>query len=142
MVLLAKNAATLTISLASFLAIAAAAAPFFHQPPGARDLLHALLHLGTLMFPLLVVGNMRSLQDARPDPGWQVSDLTEAFGMLVTATVLSLPFWIAAAVSTSLLPVLLIAAAGAALWMLRSLPATARHIRQQRFRPWNPEILR
>lgn len=121
----AKNAATLLLTAGTAACMIIVCAPFLHHPPGAHTLAGALGHAGSVAFLLLAVGNLRSIQDERPELGWQLTDLTEAFGMLVTAIVCSVPYWVIREALGGAWAVGICTAAGALVWAGYSLPSTA-----------------
>lgn len=128
----AKNAATLMFTAVTAAGMISVCAPFLHHPPDAGPLSGALGQYGSVVFLLLTVGNLRSIQDERPEPGWQLTDLTEAFGMLVTAIVCFIPYWVTREVLGAAWAAGICTAAGACLWGAYSLPATARAMRRGR----------
>ena len=127
-ILAAKNIATavLFIVLVPLLGIPVA---FFGQPVSGSEWIDATLYVLTVLFPLLHLGNLQSIQHPRRTAGWSLGDLADAILLLLTAGIASIPF---ALFSTLDLPALwccLYAAAGAWFWWRVSLPRSERLLR-------------
>jgi hypothetical protein len=91
-VIRAKNIANLLVT-ATMLPVIAATILYFSPRAVTLTLTgKALLWAITVVYPLLYVGNIRSVQNPRRETGWQVDDLAGIVEFLISLGVLSLPY--------------------------------------------------
>lgn len=128
----AKNIGTLLITATIFPLVAAAVLYFSPKPVTLKLAVDALLWMLTVAFPLIHVGNVRSVQHPRRETGWQVDDLAGAVEFLISLGLLSLPFLIIAGFFETPLPSLLYAAATFIFWGRYSIAKTAELIEKKR----------
>jgi hypothetical protein len=102
---------------------------FALHPAGANEWVDALLCLLTILFPLLHLGNLHTLQHPRRRAGWSLGDLAEAVLLLLAAGIASIPFAILSSLDSASLWCSLYAAAGALFWWRVSLPRAGRLLR-------------
>ncbi len=124
-VVAAKNAAAavLFILVVPLLAIPVG---FFGTPVPAHEWTGAILYTLTVLFPLLHLGNLQSLQHPRRSVGWTLADLANAIILLLTAGIASIPYAIFSTFDVPALWCLLYAAAGGWFWWRFSLGRTER----------------
>lgn len=128
----AKNVAAILLLL-TMLPIVAAVLLYFpatHVTMGQT--LTAAWYLATVTFPLLHIGNMRSVSSPRRESGWRVDDVVGMVELLVTLAVLSLPFVIMMElleIPALCLPYFVFSIV---FWWRYSLSKTARMIEQKR----------
>lgn len=128
-VVAAKNTATaiLFMLLVPLLAIPIG---FFGAPISGEEWARGMLYTLTVLFPLLYLGNLQSLQHPRRSVGWSLGDLADAIILLLTAGIASIPY---AVFSTMDLPGLwcfLYAAGGVWFWWRFSLARSERLLRE------------
>jgi hypothetical protein len=128
----AKNIAAILLLLI-MLPIVAAVLLYFPAAPVTMDQsLTAAWYLSTVIFPLIHIGNMRSVTNPRRETGWRFDDLVGAVELLVTLAVLSLPFVIIMEILEIPALCLLYFASTIIFWWRHSLAQTARTIEQKR----------
>lgn len=130
-IVLLKNLATLIATMMVWVMTAMATLYFSPKPFHLADLGTAVLYASTIVFPLLHIGNIESLQSPRRDTSWKIDDLVQAGGILLFIAILSLPFVLLVSLFQLHSVCVLYAAIGAAHWYLRSIPKTANRIEQQ-----------
>ncbi len=125
----AKNLSTtvLFILLVPLLAIPIG---FFGAPISAREWSGGMLYTLTVLFPLLYLGNLQSLQHPRRSVGWSLGDLADALLLLLTAGIASIPYAVFTTLEVPELWCLLYAAAGAWFWWRFSLARSERLLRE------------
>ncbi len=131
-VLAAKNVATIVLSVAVTLFSASVLAFFSGTPPTAGQAGDAALYLSTLLFPLLLAGNTRSMQYPRRMSGWRTDDLVEGTGFLALLAVLSLPWLILVGALEQRLLCAAYAGMIGFLWWTRGLPFAAQRLERTR----------
>jgi hypothetical protein len=123
-VVLAKNLASIALSIAFALlltVILAYATPFAFGLSGQRDV---ALCLSTAIFPLLAIGNSRSLKSPRPESGWTYRDLNESLWMIGIVVIVTAPYQLFIKMDLNVAFVLVYALLTWAYWRFVSLPAT------------------
>jgi hypothetical protein len=105
---------------------------FALHPAGAKLWGEAALCLLTILFPLLHLGNLHSLQHPRREAGWSLGDLAEVVLLLLTAGVAVIPYAILSSLPHSTLWCLMFAGAGALFWWGVSLPQAEKLLRTGR----------
>ncbi len=125
----AKNLSTavLFILLVPLLAIPIG---FFGAPISAEEWSGGMLYTLTVLFPLLYLGNLQSLQHPRRSVGWSLGDLADALLLVLTAGIASIPYAVFTTLEVPELWCLLYAAAGAWFWWRFSLARSERLLRE------------
>jgi hypothetical protein len=133
-VVLAKNLATavLTVALAALFAVIVA--NFSPAQIGWGELGKAGLYLLSVLFPLLMAGNTRSLHAPRRLTGVSLGDAAEAVVTVVIAAVCSIPFLVFVTILGMPEWCMLYAVATGAYWYTSSVRRTAQRIHLQRVR--------
>jgi hypothetical protein len=91
-IIFAKNITTI-ILVGFCLAVASAALYFFSpQVVGLDVVVHEILYCSTIVFPILQIGNVYSINNPRRKCGWQFADLLEMLWMAITLLVVSIPY--------------------------------------------------
>jgi hypothetical protein len=122
-VILAKNLATITAVLALSIVTTVCLLFFSPRSPDAAQYLDALLFVWTVIFPLLCLGNLRSVEEPRTGGG---SGLILAAGMVLVVCVCAIPYVILRTFAGSPLACVIEGAAGGWFWLRRSIPSTAK----------------
>jgi len=122
-----------TILLSSFFVIVVSITLLYFSPSvvGKAQLIDAGMYYLTVIFPLLHIGNGRSIESPRRSSGLRINDLIEALWMAATLSIVSIPFLLC--VNLFHLPVLcLVYGAGCSvLWYRVSIPKTAQDIERE-----------
>jgi len=118
----AKNLATITASILTGIGMAATILFFSPYAPGGAACLDAALFFWSVIFPLLIIGNLRSVQEARKDVGRTGNALIQAAGMAIFC---ALPYVVLTVLAGSRIGTFLLGAAAAYSWMRWSVPHTA-----------------
>jgi len=88
----AKDLSTILV-LFIMLPIVCATLLYFSPSPLSLDQAEAAaLYLFTILFPLIHIGNMRSVQHPRRKTGWQTDDLAGSVELLISMGILSIPY--------------------------------------------------
>jgi hypothetical protein len=122
-IVLAKNLASIALSIAFALlltVILAYASPFAFGLDSLRDV---VLCLSTAIFPLLAIGNVRSLKSPRPESGWTYRDLNESLWMIGIVVIVTAPYQLFVKWDLNIAVVLTYALLTWAYWRFVSLPA-------------------
>jgi hypothetical protein len=127
-VILAKNLATMLITLLVAGCASIIILYFAPETPPRAETYHALVYLPTVLFPLLAAGNARSLHSPRAGRVADLDDLPEALISVVVLGAASIPFAILWGVLESGTLTLLYSAATAVYWITVSVPRTARAV--------------
>lgn len=90
----AKNLATLLLVLVIFPIAAATLLYFSPSPITLERTSQAGLYISTVIFPLMHVGNARSVQNPRRKSGWQIDDVAGMVELLISMAILSIPYLI------------------------------------------------
>jgi hypothetical protein len=130
-VVLVKNLAALTTTFLLFWLIAASVMFFSPVPPSLLAWGEATVYGVTIIFPLLCLGNVRSVQEPRRDRGRLAAAAGEALGVVVIVLVLSIPFVLFSTVLHAPEAALAYAAAGMIAWIRFSIPFAARVIQKK-----------
>lgn len=129
-IVLAKNCATICASLALSLLMSLAILHFSPRLPDGRQLLGASLFIWTVLFPLLMLGNLRSVQEPRKDTGGTADALIQAAGMAVVVLVCSTPYIILYTLTDDIPVTIAYGGIMATAWYVRSVPRTAARAEQ------------
>jgi hypothetical protein len=124
-VILAKNLATITAVLALGIVTTVCLLFFSPRSPDAAQYLDALLFVWTVIFPLLCLGNLRSVEEPRRG-GRAGNGLILAAGMALVVCVCAIPYVILRTFAGSSLACIIGGAAGGWFWLRRSIPSTAK----------------
>jgi len=92
-IILAKNIATMILGALLFLVGSMALLYFYPAKVTGQHVFDAIVYILTVVFPLLHLGNMRSIAFPRPANGFRVDDFVELVWILVTLAVLSVPYF-------------------------------------------------
>ncbi len=90
----AKNIATIFLVLVMFPVVAATILYFSPTVVTSEQTGKAALYILTVLFPLIHVGNMRSVQHPRRETGWQFDDIAGIAELLISVAILSISFLI------------------------------------------------
>jgi hypothetical protein len=93
-IVIAKNVAAIGIVCILFPILSASILYFSPSPISFGNVEGAISYVMTTMFPLIHIGNLRSIQHPRRVTGWQVDDLAGAVEILVSLGIFSIPFMI------------------------------------------------
>lgn len=93
-VIRAKNFATLVLVIVIFPVVAATILYFSPTPATLVGLSSTVLYTITVLFPLIHIGNVRSVQHPRRATGWQFDDIAGIVELLISTAILSIPFLI------------------------------------------------
>jgi hypothetical protein len=124
-VILGKNLATAAAWLVMITLLASVTLYFAPRFPSASDGGHAGLLAWTLMFPLLVTGNLRSVQEPRREDSTAMRDILLSIGMLLLAAACALPYILLTTLGGSILLSVLYGCGAGAFWWFWSIPKTA-----------------
>jgi hypothetical protein len=127
--LLARNCATALGAIILFAVLVSILVYLAPQPPEPAGAADAFLWLGTMLFPLLHIGNELSVREPRRRSGWTFDDVARALVFLMTGAVVAGIHPLLTVVSGSAIPSILFLGASAAYWKFRSVPAAAERIR-------------
>ena len=131
-IVLVKNLATIVLTVIVTIVSAMAILYFSPKPFDGSIVIDAVLYSGTIIFPLLHVGNIESLRSPRKFAGWQLDDAVQAGGMFFFVVVLSFPYvFFSTVLDMQWLSVFYTALAGL-YWYKDSIPQTASHIEQKK----------
>jgi len=133
-VVLAKNLATIVLTVVLAPAFSVIIGYFSPTPIGQQEIFPAALYLLSVLFPLLTAGNHRSLHSPRRVTGVSLNDAGEAVVTIVLLAVFSLPFFVFVTLMGTPHWCLLYSAAAGFFWYRNSVRDTARRIHQQRLR--------
>jgi hypothetical protein len=124
-VVMAKNLACVALVALGFIVTSMTLIHFSPASPTRGHLMSAVLYLLTILFPLIHIGNLRSIRHPRRESGLRINDLTEAVWMTASIGLLSIPYIIFMHLMES--PVLCIAyvAGTIVFWYRYSVPTTS-----------------
>jgi hypothetical protein len=88
----AKNVATLLLFLIMFPIVAATLLYFSPSVVTLKRIGEVGLYVLTVIFPLMHVGNARSVQNPRRKSGWLIDDVAGMVELLITMAILSIPY--------------------------------------------------
>lgn len=128
----AKNIAAILLFLMMLPIVAAVILYFPVTPVTPGQSLTAAWYVATIIFPLIHIGNLRSVTNPRRESGWRFDDMSGAVELLLTLAVLSLPFAIIVELLDMPALCLLYFAATFIFWWRHSLVHTARMIENKR----------
>jgi hypothetical protein len=132
MIIKAKNIAAMILYL---MVLPLVAAILFYFSPNAvtpAQIIDGVAYLLTVFFPLLHIGNMRSLQHPRRRTGWQTDDLGGAVELIISAAIVSLPYAFFIGGLESRILCFAYALAGSLFWWYYSIAKTALLIESRR----------
>lgn len=124
-IVLAKNCATLSAALLLSVIMSMAILYFSPRQPDAAQCGGAALYIWTVVFPLLIIGNLRSVQEAKKETGGTGDALIQAGGMAVLVLVCSFPYIILYTLIDDIPATIVYGAIMAIAWLGRSIPRTA-----------------
>ena len=127
-VVFVKNVATITLSL--FLACIVSVVLLYFSPrlPSVGEVGRAALYFLTVVFPLLHLGNLRSVHDPRREPGWNFGDIAESLWMPAFAAIFSIPFVVFSIAFNLDVISAIYAVVVFVFWLRKSVPTTAQSI--------------
>jgi hypothetical protein len=130
-VVLSRNLATAGSAVVVFILMTEALVYTLPRLPGLSDSADALLWLGTLLFPLLHIGNELSVREPRRRSGWTFEDVARAGIFLAIGTVAAILHPLLSFIAGGPIASLLFLVAAAVYWRYRSIPAAAARIRER-----------
>jgi hypothetical protein len=130
-VILARNLATGGSAVVVFILMMATLAYALPRLPELPQSTDALLWLGTVLFPLLHIGNELSVREPRRRSGWTFDDVARAGIFLAIGAVAAAIHPLLSVISGGPVASLLFVVAAAAYWRYRSIPAAAARIRER-----------
>jgi hypothetical protein len=131
-VVLAKNLATILITLVCLPIVGVVVLYFYPDVVPADHFWKAGLYFASVIFPLLHFGNLQSVQHPRRHPGWRMDDLGGAFIIGAAVLVLSIPYVLSVEVAEAPLVALLYSGAGGYFWLRHAIRETARRVEDAR----------
>jgi hypothetical protein len=130
-VVLARNLATAVGAVVVFILMTETLVYTLPRLPGLAESADALLWLGTILFPLLHIGNELSVREPRRRSGWTFEDVARAGVFLAIGTVAAILHPLLSLISGGPIASLLFLVAAAVYWRYRSIPAAATRIRER-----------
>lgn len=127
-IVLIKNVAALIVTMIVWTMMAMATLYFSPKHIRLADLGNALLCASTIVFPLLQIGNIESLQAPRRNAAWKIDDLVQAAGMMLFVVILFLPYMILVPLLSLHALCIVYAILSAVHWYWRSIPTTAARV--------------
>jgi hypothetical protein len=124
-IILAKNIASLAAWIALAGVISTVILYFTPRFPSPDEIAHALLTAWTLLFPLLIVGNLRSIQEPRKEEISPAREVLLAAGMFLFAVLCTIPYVLLTTLGESEGLSIAYGAAAAIVWWRWSVPHTA-----------------
>lgn len=97
-----------------------------------NDVKDATLYISTVLFPLIHVGNLRSVQHPRRKTGWQFDDLAGSVEMLINLAMLSIPYALFVEVLNTPALCIVYFVASIVFWWRYSIPKTAQLIETEK----------
>lgn len=128
-IILGKNLATLLVTFVVFGLMSMVLWYILPDRPTGAETREVALWIGSLVFPLLYIGNQSAVRKPRRRTGWSLADAAEACVFLAMAALLSIPYILLSIVAGEPLLVLLYIGAAAGIWFRFSIPRTAEDIR-------------
>jgi hypothetical protein len=122
---LARNLATAGAAVATIVVMSVAVLYFSPRRAGLPEVLEMGVYFPTVLFPLLIIGNLRSVQEPRSSIGTTRDHIVQGFGMIVLTTALTLPYIVFHNLFQSSLASLAYGAIGAFAWWRYSIPHAA-----------------
>jgi hypothetical protein len=133
-VVVAKNAAAVLLLFSTLIPFGAVLAYFSPLPLAPGEIGRGAAYLASIIFPLLVLGNIHSVEHPRRTVGIGPGDIAEALVMILGGAASSLPALLAAGSGIEAPAIALWTALGAILWWTWSVPRTAARIVSERTR--------
>ncbi len=124
-IVVAKNCATICAALLLSVLMSLAILYFSPRQPDGAQFLGASLFVWTVVFPLLIIGNLRSVQEPRKETAGTGDALIQAAGMAVLVLVCSFPYIILYTLTDDIPVTIAYGAFMAIVWLIRSVPRTA-----------------
>ena len=121
----AKNIATILLVAMMFPVVAATILYFSPAIVPVQNVWISALYVLSVIFPLLHVGNLRSIQHPRRVTGWQLDDAAGIVEILLVLAVFSIPFLLFVMAIQAPMLCLAYSLATAGFWWRRSIPTTA-----------------
>jgi hypothetical protein len=133
-VIAAKNFASIVASGTLAIGASAVLGYFSPLPMGPEGWRGAGLCFISLIFPLLMVGNLHSIQHPRRHAGFTPGDLAEAILMLLGAGVCSIPYFVLHELEHGTVMIVMYSLLAAALWWRLSIRRMSDTIASERIR--------
>jgi hypothetical protein len=121
----ARNIATIAALLTTILMMSTALLYFSPRPPEFGEAGEMSLYLGTILFPLLIIGNLRSVQEPHRAVAAIRDQIVQGFGMALLALAVSIPYVLFHTLVRSTIPSMIYATLSAFAWWRYSIPSTA-----------------
>ena len=129
-IVVAKNFAAICAALLLAAIIAMAILYFAPRQPDPGQFADAALYVWTVIFPLLIIGNLRSVQEPKKETGGTGDALIQAGGMAVLVIICSFPYVILYTLTDDIPVTIAYGGVMAAAWLGRSVPRTAARAEQ------------
>ena len=124
-VVLAKNIAAVIVAVFVFVVGSMTFLYFYAGNVTGTQMRDVLLYMATVLFPILHLGNMRSLDFPRRESGFRMDDFIEFLWMLATLGVVSIPYFLLRKVSGGSIICIVYALGGFIYWRKVSIHKTA-----------------
>jgi len=124
-IVLAKNLATLCAAVVLSAIMSMAILYFSPRQPDPAQFTGGGLFIWTVMFPLLMIGNLRSVQEPRKETGGTGDALIQAAGMAILVLVCSLPYVVIYTLADNIPLTIAYGAIMLIAWLVRSVRGTA-----------------
>jgi uncharacterized membrane protein YbaN (DUF454 family) len=121
----AKNIATMLLVAMMFPVVAATILYFSPSTVPLKEGWASVLYISSVIFPVLHVGNLRSVQHPRRITGWQLDDAAGIVEILMVLAVFSIPFLLFVVAIQAPLLCLAYSSVTAVFWWRRSIPKAA-----------------
>jgi hypothetical protein len=131
-VVLAKNLATMLLALVVTILISLVVLYFSPAIPSWEEVGLAAVYFLTVLFPMIHLGNLRSLQFPRRGTHWDYDDLAGAVMMVIRLVMLSVPYGVFGGLIGSTALCIIYAVVVALLWQVFLVPRIAQHVLQQK----------
>jgi len=123
--IVARNLATVSAAVVTTGVMSMSVMYFSPQRAGLPEVLEMATYFSTVLFPLLIIGNLRSVQEPRPSMGTTRDHIVQGTGMVLLTLVLSLPYIVFHNLVQSSIASVVYGALGAFAWWRYSVPHTA-----------------
>jgi hypothetical protein len=133
-VVVTKNLATMMVWLGTCTVLCVPNMYFAVQPPGSADVAGFGLYTATIIFPLLIFGNSRSIESPQRSASSGFPELAGSVLALIALAIVSVPYLVLSALDAPWFLATLYAVATAVLWRRGSVPRTAGYIQQHAVR--------
>jgi len=130
-IVLAKNIATMTLVALVFIIGSMALLYFYPGKITGTQVQDGIISVLTVLFPMLHIGNRRSIDFPRRACGFRIDDFIELLWILVTLGVLSIPYLIMRNIGGGSVMCIVYAVGTIVYWLRVSVPRTAESIEKE-----------